>query len=148
MEQDRAAQGVRRQDPRSGGQHLEPLAGAELASDRARRDCGHDRHQRAEQAQADERRPDRRVDEARGERGQRREVDVAEGEVPARGEEVELVPIPPVTAEDRHEQGDLRKSEQHAEAARSGDGIRGLCAMHGPKIATARGPSAARARRA
>ena len=59
MEEHGAAQGVGRDEPGRGREHLQPLPGAELARDRAGRDRSHDRQQRAEQAQADQRRPDR-----------------------------------------------------------------------------------------
>ena len=85
MEEHRAAQGVGRDQPGRGREHLQPLPGAELARDRA----GRHLITTASSERADQRRPDRGVDEPR--RNCRlREVDVAEAE--ACREEIDASP--------------------------------------------------------
>ncbi len=117
VEEHRAAEAVGRRDPGGRGQHLQPRACPELARDRAdrhRRDGG---EQRGEQPQRDQRRADGGVDGARGDGDERREVDVAEREMAAGGEEVELVAIPAVALQQRNEQRELRERQQRAQPA-------------------------------
>src|SRR5581483_9840866 len=108
---------------------LRGRAGAELACDQR------DQHGRAEhrgerrQAQRDERVAEEGVHEPADPGGQRREVDVAPGRPPRCGEEVELVPVPAVAAEEGRDHGRLDGGGERAAGERRREPGRGARAQ-------------------
>ena len=111
----------RRDRPGEGGAELRPPAAAQLARDQ--RDEENRSHAATE---ADDAECDERVAEgvARGEGREcheRREVDVPEREVPRGGQEVELVPIPAVAAEERRSRGDEYDARRRSSDERGRD---------------------------
>ena len=144
MEEHSESQPERRQHERERGQKLTAEAAAELAhAERDEHDREHARED-AGQPQRDEGRSEDLEDDPSDERRRGREVDVSRGKMPARLQEVQLVAIPPVAAEEGKRECELHQRGDAAGEQRPAERLRAIVDRHPrqpyrPVLAPARG---------